>query len=246
MRSRAIDIALLLGLVAVAGAIMWTLFSLGGQRSSPTPATRPPDQTAPVAPGDPARVVPVSPGPAEDAPADAPADAPPPASPPTAPAIAGDDADDDADEDEADVGEAPVATPAEPAEPAEPAPAPPGPLAGQPEGGADAAPPVPAGTVDIERIGFSFVTGGPGACGVVLEAWTHVAVSRELLAAYGCGARVRVTLSDAAGERSEFEGVVGDTMNPVFARTLNVYVGEDEPALEYGLTTGTITPLDPD
>jgi 3D (Asp-Asp-Asp) domain-containing protein len=106
------------------------------------------------------------------------------------------------------------------------------------------APPVPPGTVELPRLGFSFVTGGPGACGVVLEPWTHVAVSRELLAAYGCGARVRVTLDDAAGGVDAFEGVVGDTMNPQFSRTVNVYVAEDEPALEYGVTTGSITPLD--
>jgi hypothetical protein len=250
MRSRAIDIALLLGLVAVAGAIMWTLFNLGGgPRVAPSPA--PASPAAPADPGgDPGRVVPVAPGggpdggqapggqglgqdpdaqepdaqePAPGAPAvGAPdADAPGAQAPGDAQAAA-DDPDVDAD------GPAPDAAP----------------VPGQPAGGADAAPPVPTGTVDVDRLGFSFVTGGPGACGLVLEAWTHVAVSRELLAAYGCGARVRVTLDDAAGDRSSFEGVVGDTMNPQFARTVNVYVGEDEPALEYGVTSGTITPLD--
>jgi 3D (Asp-Asp-Asp) domain-containing protein len=139
----------------------------------------------------------------------------------------------------------PPGTPPADAQPADAQPAAPDPsVAGQPEGGAAAAPPVGSGTVNVERLGFSFVTGGPGACGVVLEPWTHVAVSRELLEAYGCGTRVRVTLADAAGDRSSFEGVVGDTMNPLFARTVNVYVGTDEPALEYGVTTGTITPLD--
>ncbi|MBA2668051.1 MAG: hypothetical protein H0U69_13565, partial [Trueperaceae bacterium] len=142
------------------------------------------------------------------------------------------DADGDADE--------PVAPPAQ----ATPAAPPLAPDAGQPTGGAAGAPPVPAGTVAVERLGFSFVTGGPGACGMVLEAWTHVAVSRELLAEYGCGARVRVTLDEPAGGRDVFEGVIGDTMNPQFARTLNVYVGVDEPAFEYGLSSGTITPLD--
>ncbi|MDA0700073.1 MAG: hypothetical protein O3A02_02545, partial [bacterium] len=100
---------------------------------------------------------------------------------------------------------------------------------------------VPPGTVALERVGFSFVTGGAGACGVVLEAWTHVAVSRDLLAAYGCGAEVLVTLDDAAGGRTEVVGVIGDTMNPSFERTVNVYVGADEDAFAYGLTTGTFT-----
>jgi hypothetical protein len=38
--------------------------------------------------------------------------------------------------------------------------------------------------------------------------------------------------------------VVGDTMNPQFARTVNVYVATSEPALEYGITTGSITPVE--
>lgn len=102
--------------------------------------------------------------------------------------------------------------------------------------------PVPPGPVSLERIGFSFVTGGAGACGVVLEAWEHVAVSRELLAAYGCGAEITIVLDDEKGGRSEFDAVIGDTMNPSFSRTVNVYVAEDEPALEYGLTSGTLRP----
>jgi hypothetical protein len=232
MRSRVIDIALLLGLVAVAGAIMWTLFNLGGTPRSTQPPPTPAREAQPVPGTEGGRVVPVAPGaPGDEA---APGDgAPGDGAPGGAAAIAEPSADDpDAD------GGAPEA----PAAAAPPAAAPAVP--GQPPGGAEAAATVPGGTVDLERIGFSFVTGGPGACGVVLEAWTHVAVSRDLLAAYGCGARVRVTLADAAGDRSSFEGVVGDTMNPQFARTVNVYVGEDEPAFEYGLTSGTITPLD--
>lgn len=98
---------------------------------------------------------------------------------------------------------------------------------------------LPEGVLALEQIGFSYVTGGPGACGMVLEAWLHVAVSRDLLASYGCGATVRVTLDDPAGGRSELEGVIGDTMSPSFNRTVNVYVGTDENAFRYGLTTGT-------
>ncbi len=86
------------------------------------------------------------------------------------------------------------------------------------------------------------MTGGAGACGIVLEPWTHVAVSRELLEAYGCGAEVTVTLDDPADGRTSVDAVVADTMNPSFSRTVNVYVGEDEPAFDYGLTAGTIQP----
>lgn len=102
--------------------------------------------------------------------------------------------------------------------------------------------PVPPGPVQLERVGFSYVTGGAGACGVVLEPWQHVAVSRELLAAYGCGAEVTLTLEDETGGRTEVAAVIADTMNPVHSRTVNVYVGEDEPALEYGVTSGVLRP----
>ena len=102
--------------------------------------------------------------------------------------------------------------------------------------------PVPPGAVQIERIGFSFVTGGAGACGIVLEPWRHIAVSRELLAAYGCGAEVTLNLEDEKGGREQVEAVIADTMNPSFSRTVNIYVGEDEPAFQYGVTTGVLRP----
>ncbi|MEX2541081.1 MAG: hypothetical protein WD314_04705 [Trueperaceae bacterium] len=102
--------------------------------------------------------------------------------------------------------------------------------------------PVPPGPVRLERIGFSFVTGGAGACGVVLEPWEHVAVSRELLAAYGCGAEITIVLDDDKGGYDRVDAVIGDTMNPSFSRTVNIYVAEDEPAFEYGLTSGTLRP----
>ena len=102
--------------------------------------------------------------------------------------------------------------------------------------------PVPPGPVQLERVGFSFVTGGAGACGIVLEPWRHIAVSRELLAAYGCGAEVTVSLEDEKAGRQQFEAVIGDTMNPSHSRTVNIYVGQDEPALQYGITTGVLRP----
>ncbi|HEX7003963.1 MAG TPA: hypothetical protein VF168_07235 [Trueperaceae bacterium] len=102
--------------------------------------------------------------------------------------------------------------------------------------------PVPPGPVRLERIGFSFVTGGAGACGIVLEPWRHIAVSRELLSAYGCGAEVTLSLDDEKGGHQEVEAIIGDTMNPSFSRTVNIYVAQDEPAFQYGITTGVLRP----
>jgi hypothetical protein len=208
-----IDLALLAGLVLVSGGILWTLFTLGREPRVATPPARP-AATAPAA-------------------ADV-ATTPPPAEAPATGDSAGARGVVAIDPDEP----GGLAAPTEPGDAAAPAP---GGDATAASPAAPAAPPrvLPAGTLELERIGYSFVTGGPGACGVVLEAWTHVAVSRDLLETYGCGAEVTVTLDDPAGGRTEVVGVIGDTMNPSFARTVNVYVGEDEPAFDYGLTAGT-------
>lgn len=90
----------------------------------------------------------------------------------------------------------------------------------------------------LERIGFSFVTGGSGACGVVLEPWRHVAVSRELLESLGCGTEISIGFDSPRGGQEKITAVVGDTMNPSHYRTVNVFVGQEEPALEYGVTSG--------
>ena len=243
MRHRLVDVALIVGLVAVAGGIMWTLFNLGG---SPRPAPTTP-AAAPSAPATPpslpappsgAGVVPVDPN-AAGAAADTAADAASAAGDSLVAPIAPD-------------ASAPVATPSPATPPSDaPTPSPAAPAPGDPlpadagrtVAAADAAP-VPSGTVSLERLGFSYVTGGAGACGIVLEPWQHVAVSRELLEAYGCGAQVRVTLDQPAGDRDSFVGVVADTMNPQFSRTANVYVGTDEDAFAYGLMTGSITPVE--
>ena len=201
MRSRLLDVVLIVGLVAVAGGIMWTLFNLGSSPRtdaptpsavSPAPATPTGPQVTPVDPAE-SRVDPVDPSVPQVTPSGPDAVAVPPSTPPAI-----------------DAEDAPAPEPRV----------------------------VPEGSVALERIGYSYVTGGPGACGVVLEAWVHVAVSRDLLATYGCGTEVLVTLDDPAGDRSEVAGVIGDTMNPSFERTVNVYVGEDEDAFGYGLTTG--------
>ncbi len=209
MRSRIVDIALLVGLVAVAGGILWTLFTLGsGPRTArPTPATTPTVNADTRAPAD-------------QAPADDPVVADPSAPADGGLGVVAVDPDATPD-DEADEGAEAEDT-----------------LAAAPE---PRAPLVPGGTIELERVGFSFVTGGAGACGMTLEAWTHVAVSRDLLDAYGCGAEVLVTLEDPVAGRTEVVGVIGDTMNPSFERTVNVYVAEDEPAFEYGTTSGTFT-----
>ncbi len=104
--------------------------------------------------------------------------------------------------------------------------------------------PLPAGRIQLERVGFSYATGAAGACGFELEPWEHVAVSRDMLAAYGCGATVNIRLADEVNGLTEFDAVIGDTMNPVHSRTVNVYVGEDEPALQYGVTSGSLEALE--
>lgn len=97
-----------------------------------------------------------------------------------------------------------------------------------------------AGEVPLERVGFSWVTGGAGACGMILEPWEHVAVSRELLADLGCGAAVTVHLDEPVAGRSSIDAIIGDTMNPTHSFTVNIYVDEDEPALQYGVAAGSL------
>jgi|FLYL01.1.fsa_nt_gi 3D (Asp-Asp-Asp) domain-containing protein len=95
------------------------------------------------------------------------------------------------------------------------------------------------GEIELERIGFSYA-GVVGACNVELEPWRHVAVSRDLLAEYPCGSEVVVTLPEEVGGREGGVFIVGDTMNPIHERTVNIYVAEDEPAFEYGLLEGGV------
>ena len=245
MKERAIDLALVVGLVLVAGAIVWTLFSLGGGRSGP-----PPDRGGDLVAPDGAAgggIVPVAPdGSGDDAAADVGADGGDGnAGPDALDGVGGDGSDgaaggagttDASDGSEASGSDGGAA--GDDGASAGPAPDRP-----EPTVPAAQAPPVPeSGPAELGRIGFSFVTGGAGACGIVLEPWTHVAVSRELLAAYGCGAEVTLTLDDPKDGRSTVAAIVGDTMNESFSRTVNIYVGQDEPALAYGLTSGTITP----
>ena len=63
-------------------------------------------------------------------------------------------------------------------------------------------------------------------------------MSRDLLAEYGCGARVTVTLPEPVNGREEVTAVVADTMGPAAQKTVNIYVAPDEPAFDYGLLEG--------
>ncbi len=98
-----------------------------------------------------------------------------------------------------------------------------------------------ASSVPLERIGFAYATGSEGACGVPLEAWGYVAVSRDLLADFPCGTAVTLALNDEIAGRREVTAQVGDTMGADIVGTVNIFVGEDEPALEYGVTRGTLS-----
>jgi hypothetical protein len=100
---------------------------------------------------------------------------------------------------------------------------------------------LPEGAVDLERVGFSYVTGGTGSCNIVLEPWQHIAVSLDLRETYPCGTEVTITLDEEVGGRTSFRAVVADSIRNT-ERTVNVYVGQDEPALEYGIKDGTLSP----
>jgi hypothetical protein len=101
--------------------------------------------------------------------------------------------------------------------------------------------PLPAGAIDLERVGFSYVTGGVGSCNIVLEPWQHVAVSLDLREQYPCGTEITIELNEETGGRTTFTAIVGDSIRNA-ERTVNVYVGTDEPALEYGVRDGVLNP----
>jgi len=102
--------------------------------------------------------------------------------------------------------------------------------------------PLPAGSFELQSIGFSYVTGGAGACGITLEAWKHVAVSRDILAKYPCGSEITINIDKPIAGHSSFKAIVGDTMNKKHTKTVNIYVGKNEPALEYGRQEGSLVP----
>jgi len=281
VKDRLIDGVLLIGLVVAAGAIVWTLFSLGGGSTpSPSSSAPPSSVTREGVDAAPSGIVPLAPDAATrlvEVPAGVPADA----AGSMGSVDAGTGPADAMDAGLADTGSAdsrsgdasPRIVAVAPTEPggtgqddspsgasgdgATNAAGEDAPLVtldatardgsedtngGAGETPAAAAPPVPSsGPVRLERVGFSFATGGSGACGIELEAWRHVAVSRELLAAYGCGAEVTLTFDEPVAERTSVTLIVGDTMNESWSRTVNVYVAPDEPALSYGLATGSLT-----
>ena len=253
---RLLDVLLFGGLAVVAGAIVWTLFTMNAPDVRTAGTVPPPaasDAPAEVVPVDPrdlgpdeARtdVVPVAPdadaGAAGEAGVEA-GDAGEAALEAADPAPSGRAAD-AADGDPQEASAEPDAEQDTGQDTAQAA----GTNAGRPDPqvpAAEVGPPAEGATVDLGRVGYTYVTGGAGACGVTLEAWRHVAVSRELLDAYGCGAELVLTLDAPVAGRERVEVVVGDTMNPSWSRTVNVYVAQDEPALEYGLGTGRLAPV---
>ncbi len=103
----------------------------------------------------------------------------------------------------------------------------------------------PTGAVNLDRVGFAFITAESGACSIPLQPWRQVAVSRDLLAQYGCGATITLDLADTVNGNQQVTAQIADTMNPSFERTVNIFVAEEEPALEYGVTTGTLQSTSP-
>jgi len=102
--------------------------------------------------------------------------------------------------------------------------------------------PVAEGSLTLERVGFSAITGGVGACNVILESWKHLTVSRDIKATHPCGTTLTVVFDDPVAGRTSFTGVVGDTMGPSTTKTVNVYVETKELALTYGINGGTLQP----
>ena len=100
-------------------------------------------------------------------------------------------------------------------------------------------PPLPAGEVALSRVSFAFAN-GVGACNIPLQPWQHVAVSPDLMATYGCGAAVRVTLAEPVAGRNTVTAVIADLMGPSMTGAINIFVAPDEPALQYGVVAGSL------
>lgn len=78
------------------------------------------------------------------------------------------------------------------------------------------------------------------ACGPNLGPWIQVAVSRDLLPAFRCRSLIRIELDRPINGIEWFDAIVYDTMHPRFRNTVDVMVNLWEPAMEYGVTTGTV------
>lgn len=112
-------------------------------------------------------------------------------------------------------------------------------LPGAPDQAAPPRPALPSGEVALSRVSFAYAN-GVGACNIPLLPWQHIAVSPDLLATYGCGATVRVTLAEPVAGRSTITAVVADRMGPAMERAINIFVAPTEPALQYGVTEGSL------
>ena len=87
---------------------------------------------------------------------------------------------------------------------------------------------------------------GTASCGRNLTPWKQVAVSRDLFyrpdGTKRCGERVTVVLEHPVRVHGKLvrrvDGMIWDTMNKRFHKTVDVLVGADEPARRYGAVTG--------
>lgn len=102
---------------------------------------------------------------------------------------------------------------------------------------------IPEGATELEQIGFNSATGQRGACNVPIEPWKHIAVSRDFLNTYGCGANVTITLAKPVNGRSSVDAIIADTMGPNTTGSVVIYVPEDEP--NYALQVGGALEFNP-
>lgn len=93
----------------------------------------------------------------------------------------------------------------------------------------------------ISRVGFTYTSDHPGACGDVAAPWQSVALSRDLLKRFPCGSEVLLELQKPVAGQQAIYARVSDTMSAREANTVNIFVGQDEPALEYGGTEGVLS-----
>lgn len=103
------------------------------------------------------------------------------------------------------------------------------------------------GAVRIDRISFYQAVAAQtdndpatAACGGNLGPWIQIAVSRDLLPSFPCGSLVRLELDRPVAGIEWLDAIVYDTMNPRYRNTVDILVGTREPALRYGITSGTL------
>ena len=88
------------------------------------------------------------------------------------------------------------------------------------------------------RVSFYVPTGAPSACGPTRAPGTQIALSRNLLRAWGCGARVRVIYRGRS-----YVGVAWDAMAARYVNAADVLIGSRRVALDLGAGQGRIERL---